>query len=80
MSEPLTQEQLIHRGWLERVEALEAQLEQAQRTAEGYREALCDLHAEVEMAESVGICLPDRVPSLKAGELLALPVEGGGPQ
>jgi hypothetical protein len=36
-----------------------------------YREALEALHAEVEMAESVGICLPDRVPALKAGELLS---------
>lgn len=34
-------------------------------------EALADLHAEVEMAESVGICLPSRVPSLRAGQLLA---------
>ena len=34
-------------------------------------EALSDLHAEVEMAESVGICLPDRVPSLRARDALA---------
>jgi hypothetical protein len=33
--------------------------------------ALRDLHAEVEMAESVGICLPDRVPSLRAGDVLS---------
>jgi uncharacterized protein YicC (UPF0701 family) len=40
---------------------------------------LRDLHAEVEMAESVGICLPDRVPSLRAGQALAsLPVREDG--
>jgi hypothetical protein len=37
------------------------------------REALRDLYAEVEMAESVGICLPDRVPSLRARDALAKP-------
>jgi hypothetical protein len=39
--------------------------------AEALAEALEALHAEVEMAESVGICLPDRVPSLNAGQVLA---------
>ena len=34
-------------------------------------EALETLHAEVEMAESVGICLPNRTPSLRAGSALA---------
>ena len=39
--------------------------------AEALAEALEALHAEVEMAESVGVCLPDRVPSLNAGQALA---------
>ena len=43
--------------------------------SEAHRDALAraleDLSAEVEMAESVGICLPDRVPALKAREALA---------
>ena len=34
------------------------------------REAALALYEEVEMAESVGICLPDRVPSLKLREAL----------
>lgn len=37
------------------------------------RRALEDLHAEVEMAESVGICLPDRRPSLHARDVLGAP-------
>lgn len=54
--------------WNEKVEA--------EAREAGLREALRDLHAEVEMAESIGICLPDRVPSLKAGEALtAHPLE-----
>jgi hypothetical protein len=35
------------------------------------REALEALYVEVETSESIGICLPDRVPALRAGELLA---------
>jgi hypothetical protein len=71
-----------------RLEELGAQVRQAR--AEGYwppkalamerlrdlEEALRDLHAEVEKAESVGVCLPDREPSLRAGRLLA-EVDGG---
>ena len=52
------------------VEWIRQGLDLALRAVE-YREALAALHAEVEMAESVGICLPDRVPSLRAGQLLA---------
>jgi hypothetical protein len=37
--------------------------------------ALRDLHDEVEMAESIGICLPNRVPSLRARDLLAVSEE-----
>lgn len=53
------------------VGALAAELAAALAREAELREALADLHAEVEMAESVGICLPDRVPSLRAGQLLA---------
>lgn len=35
------------------------------------RTALRELYAEVEMAESVGICLPNRAPALTARDLLA---------
>lgn len=34
-------------------------------------DALRDLHAEVEMVESVGVCLADRTPSLRAAEVVA---------
>jgi hypothetical protein len=34
-------------------------------------EALANLHAEVEGAESVGICLPERVASLNASQRLS---------
>jgi hypothetical protein len=33
-------------------------------------EAATALYEEVEMAEAIGICLPDRVPSLRLGEAL----------
>ncbi len=40
------------------------------------REAALALYEEVEMAESVGICLPNRVPSLRLGAALsAAPLE-----
>jgi len=35
------------------------------------KEAAKLLYEEVEMAESIGICLPDRVPALNLGELLS---------
>lgn len=54
---------------------LTARLDAVEAERDRYRKALADLHAEVEMAESVGICLPDRVPSLRAGAALA--VEAG---
>lgn len=51
--------------------ALAAALSAAKAALREALEALRDLHAEVEMAESIGICLPDRVPSLRARDLLA---------
>lgn len=46
------------------IRSLEGKLRDIVRLAE-------DLHAEVEMGESVGICLSDRVPSLRLGSALA---------
>lgn len=44
---------------------------------EQLKKALLDLHEEVEMAESVGICLPDRVASLNASQVLAAHTPSG---
>ena len=50
---------------------LQAQLQASQEKERQLREALEELHAEVEMGESVGICLENRAPALCAGALLA---------
>ena len=56
--------------WCEEAGAERARADQAEAEVDRLTEALRDLHAEVEGAEAIGICLPDRVPSLIAGEVL----------
>jgi hypothetical protein len=61
--------------WFERAKKLELEVERLQEERDRLAELLRDLHAEVEMGEAVGICLPDRTASLRAGEaLVSLPV------
>ncbi len=49
----------------------EADLAAARRENATLREAAQALYEQVEMDESVGVCLSDRVPSLRLGDVLA---------
>jgi hypothetical protein len=66
-------EDIWQRSRCEYSEALSKSLDRERKL----REALEGLHAEVEMGESVGICLRDRTPSLRAGQLLQATQEDG---
>jgi len=60
-----------HRLLTENDTAFFPQLLAAEALVVELREKALALYEQVEMAESVGICLPDRVPSLRLAEALA---------